>query len=101
LTGDKREVMAELLESVKTTQLKEAFHKYLPTVLNETRGNKQKTTTLVNNNKPEVLVEKRTVTVTGNRPNNKLTDAVKEVEQTESATDNEILELRRLAGIQK
>jgi hypothetical protein len=100
LSGDKREVMAELLESVKTSQLKEAFHKYLPTVLNETRGNKQKTTTLVNNNKPEVLVEKRTVAVTGNRPN-KLTEAVKEVENDKTATNDEILELRRLAGIQK
>lgn len=100
LTGDKREVMAELLESVKTSQLKEAFHKYLPTVLSETRGNKQKTTTLVNNNKPEVLVEKRTVAVTGNRPN-KLTEAVKEEQNAEAATSEEILELRRLAGIQK
>lgn len=100
LQGDKRSVMAELLESVKTTQLKDAFHKYLPTVLNESRGVKQKTTTLVNNNKPEVLVEKRTVSVTGNRPN-KLAEAVMEDQTSKTETDNEILALRRLAGIEK
>jgi hypothetical protein len=96
LQGDKRAVMAELLESVKTSQLKEAFHKYLPTVLNETRTAKQKTTTLLNNNRPEMLVEKHTV-ATGNRPN-RLSEAVSE-EQNNNKTDDEILELRRLAGL--
>jgi hypothetical protein len=34
LRGDKRAVMENLLSDVKTTQLKEAFHRYMPTVMN-------------------------------------------------------------------
>lgn len=34
LRGDKREIMENLLSDVKTTQLKEAFHRYMPAVLN-------------------------------------------------------------------
>jgi hypothetical protein len=34
LRGDKRAVMENLLGDVKTTQLKEAFHRYMPTVMN-------------------------------------------------------------------
>ena len=34
LRGDKRAVMENLLSDVKTTALKEAFHRYMPTVMN-------------------------------------------------------------------
>ncbi len=34
LRGDKRAVMENLLSDVRTTQLKEAFHRYMPTVMN-------------------------------------------------------------------
>jgi hypothetical protein len=34
LGGDKRAVMENLLSDVKTTSLKEAFHRYMPTVMN-------------------------------------------------------------------
>lgn len=34
LRGDKRAVMENLLSDVKTTQLKESFHRYMPTVMN-------------------------------------------------------------------
>ncbi len=33
LSGDKREVMSDLLQTVKTTKLKESFSKYLPAVM--------------------------------------------------------------------
>jgi len=41
LTGDKREVMSELLESVQTSKLHAAFDKYLPAVMDGGRPAKQ------------------------------------------------------------
>ena len=73
LSGDKREVMQDLLQTVKTEKLKESFSKYLPAVMdNETKA------------KTKILAENRSA-VTGNKA---------------STTDNTgIDEMRKLAGI--
>ena len=75
LTGDKRELMHELLESVQTPKLSIAFDKYLPTVM---EGEKKR-------------VVKSTLTessaVTGNRGT-----------KPEVGLDN-ILDIRKLAGL--
>jgi len=47
LRGDKRAVMENLLGDVKTTQLKEAFHRYMPTVMNNQVPAPKKVTTPV------------------------------------------------------
>jgi Ulp1 family protease len=97
LNRDKREVMENLLETVKTANLKEAFRKYLPAVLNETvRDNKQTAgRQVVTESRP---AQKRTVELTGNRPTRLQESARAEDTQTQTA---EIVELRRLAGIEK
>ncbi len=94
LNRDKREVMENLLETVKTVNLKEAFRKYLPAVLNETvRGNKTGDRQVISETKP---ILKRTVELTGNRPD-RLTETTKA--EDKKVHTAEIVELRRLAGI--
>jgi DNA repair exonuclease SbcCD ATPase subunit len=96
LNRDKREVMENLLETVKTPNLKEAFRKYLPTVLNETVKDRQTgSRQVITEMKPET---KRTVELTGNRPNRLAESAHQDDNQYQTA---EIVELRRLAGIEK
>ena len=78
LSADKKEIMKELLESVKTARLNESFEKYLPAVM---EGEKKK-------------VVKATLTestaVTGDR----------EVVQTSEVGSN-LIDIRRLAGLSK
>lgn len=95
LSNDKREVMENLLETTKTSHLKEAFHKYLPAVLNETVNGKTKTGRQALSEDKKVNTSK---TVTGNRPNRLAESARAEDVQ---AQETEILNLRRLAGIGK
>jgi hypothetical protein len=98
LSKDKRVVMGELLESVQTQSLKVAFHKYLPTILNENdRGSSQKGRQLLSET-PVTAKRPTSSEVTGDR-NNRLTESAR----AENVEDNveEILELRRLAGIEK
>lgn len=85
LPSDKREVMENLLESVKTEKLEESFKKYLPAVIGEEVRNSRRTN-LIENKKVNRITE-----ATGNRP-------VKPVQEVESA---EIIELKRLAGLGK
>ncbi len=97
LSKDKRAVMGELLESVKTSSLKVAFQKYLPTILNENdRGSSQKGRQLLS--ETPVTAKRPVSEVTGDR-NNRLTESAR----AEIVEDNveEIHELRRLAGIEK
>jgi hypothetical protein len=75
LSAEKRELMKELLESVKTTKLSEAFDKYLPAVM---EGEKKKVT-------KSTLTE--STVVTGNRET-----------KPEVGLDN-ILDIRKLAGL--
>lgn len=81
LSKDKRSLMANLLESVSTKNLKAAYNKYLPTVLNESvaapASKKQ-------------LTESQTTEVTGNK-------AASTTEQ--SSSEAEIINLKKLAGI--
>ena len=76
LSKEKREVMSTLLESVKTSQLKNAFDKYLPVVLNEDTSRVAKRT------------KAKLVESTGN----------KEVAQSETSTAD-IINLKKLAGL--
>lgn len=95
LSKEKRNVMEELLDTVKTDKLKEAFQKYLPTVLNEgTRTANQGRRVL-----SETAAEpKKTVAVTGNRVN-PLAESAR-AEEVPALSDNDRAELRRLAGIE-
>lgn len=92
LSGKQKEVMAELLEGIKTDKLRESFKKYIPAVTNGT-GN----TVLTRRVKTETLTENKKV-VTGDK-RNKLTEAV-EVEAAEASNSADIYDLKRLAGIQ-
>ena len=89
LTRDKRTVMEELLENVKTKNLMETFQKYLPAVLNETVSREKKTLVESSNQ------TSTKTTVTGDRKN-RLTETI-EQEQLENVSD--IGRLRLLAGI--
>lgn len=89
LSREKRAIMLEMLEDVKTNNLKEAFNRYLPTVLN-------------NGNAPSVagkqreLVEnaQRNVAITGNRAT-----LAETVQPVETEQNSEIGQILYLAGI--
>ena len=83
LNEEKATVMKDLLESVQTPRLKAAFDKYLPSVLNTITEKKQPTT------KKAVISE--SVEVTGDK-----TTATKQVESDDR---NNVIDLRRLAGL--
>lgn len=70
LGRDKKAIMEEMLQDIKTNNLKEAFNRYLPTVMNgeATGAIRQK---LSEN------AQTKTVAITGDRPN-KLSEAVRE-----------------------
>ena len=85
LSKDKKELMTELLETVKTEKLEESFNKYLPSVMNEEGSVRTK---------KEVISESVKTEHTGNRsldgqtgPDNEVVDVV--------AID----EIRKLAGL--
>jgi hypothetical protein len=80
LVKEKQAVMRELLESVQTPKLKSAFEKYLPAVLNT--GKKEERT---------ALTESR-AEVTGDK-------TAKPAAAQETATENNVVELKRLAGL--
>jgi len=81
LVKEKQAVMRELLESVQTPKLKTAFEKYLPAVLTTGAKKEEKT----------VLSESR-VEVTGDK-------TAKPAAAQETATENNVVELKRLAGL--
>lgn len=78
LNREKRAVMTELLESVKTDNLRTAFDKYLPSVLNETRKVTAKKS-VINEGKTEV---------TGNK-----------TAKNNEDNKNNIIDIKRLAGL--
>ena len=90
LSGSKREVMAELLEGVKTENLRTQFKKYIPAVTNGASS------TVLNRQtaKAEPLTESKTE-ISGNKVN-KLTESV---DSDDAAANAEIIEMKRLAGI--
>jgi len=80
LSKDQREIMTDLLESVQTNRLQTAFNKYLPSVIDNNKSSSRKA----------VLSEGKEVT--GNK------QQVKNMTQ-QQADDSNVLELRRLAGL--
>lgn len=99
LGGKKREVMEGLLETVRTSNLKEAFQRYLPTVLNETAKGSSTPGRRVLAETPAPA--KRTVAVTGDRTSTRLAESARAEDVQTQAANAEIIELRRLAGIEK
>lgn len=98
LSKEKRDVMENLLETIKTKDLKEAFHKYLPAVTNEGAKGSASQGRRVISETP--VTEKKTVAITGNR-NNRLAESARAENVQSQNVDAEIVELRRLAGIEK
>ena len=89
LSREKRAVMLEMLEDVKTSHLKEAFSRYLPTVVHN--GNAPR----VANKSAQPLVENAQRTVaTGNR-----TPLAETVQSVDHARDSEIGQILYLAGL--
>ena len=88
LSKDKKELMAELLESVKTTKLEESFNKYLPSVIHEEVGVRTK---------KAIIKESVTSEHTGNRSLDGQTGSTNE--EIVDASVVEIDELRKLAGL--
>jgi hypothetical protein len=79
LNKEQREIMSELMETVKTTRLNESFEKYLPSVIN---GNTQAP------QKKQALVEAKEIT--GNKISNN---------PRSSEMDSNIVDIRKLAGL--
>jgi hypothetical protein len=77
LNSEQREIMKELMESVKTTKLNESFDKYLPAVIAGKAPQKK-----------QALVEAKEIT--GNKVSNS---------NRSSENDNNIIDIRRLAGL--
>jgi Txe/YoeB family toxin of Txe-Axe toxin-antitoxin module len=94
LRGDKRMVMEGMLESVKTTALRETFNRLLPMVLDEARKPNSTKRTLVET----VRNERPRSVVTGN---NRGATRQYENNNTDTDIDSEFAEVIRLAGIQK
>jgi hypothetical protein len=98
LGRDKRAVMQELLESVKTPMLREAYNKYLPAILNE--GSKKVATqgrqTL---SETATAKPKSCVAITGDQRINRLQESV-ETQESEQVSV-ETAQILKLAGITK
>jgi len=79
LNSEQREIMGELMESVKTSRLNESFEKYLPSVINGNGKAPQK---------KQALLEAKEVT--GNKISNT---------KHSSEDEGNIIDIRRLAGL--
>lgn len=88
LSKDKKELMTELLETVKTDRLEESFNKYLPSVINEEVSVRSKKAII----KESVISEH-----TGKRSLDGQTGSTNE--ETVDQSVIEIDELRKLAGL--
>ena len=86
LGKEKRDVMVDLLETVKTTNLKSAFKKYLPAVLNETVSNEAK----------QSLNEGKVTEHTGDRGEEQMVSSTPESQGSDA---NNIIQLKKLAGL--
>ena len=79
LSSEQREIMNELMESVKTERLNESFDKYLPAVIAGKAPQKK-----------QALVEAKEIT--GNKISNNQNSS-------ESSDSSNIVDIRRLAGL--
>lgn len=77
LSKDQKDIMTDLLESVQTAKLRSAFDKYLPSVIDGQSPAKQKAQ----------LTEAKEIT--GN----------KEIQSSNSPSDHNVVDIKRLAGI--
>ncbi len=77
LNSEQREIMSELMESVKTTKLNESFEKYLPAVIAGKAPQKK-----------QALVEAKEIT------GNKVSNSTRSSEE-----ESNIVDIRRLAGL--
>jgi hypothetical protein len=99
LSHDKRTVMKELLESVKTEKLRESFTKYLPSVIGNGEGKKVASNARQTLAESKVVVKKDScVAITGDQRNNRLMESVKAEDDLVSQETAEIL---KLAGLRK
>ena len=89
LSGKQREVMSELLEGVRTENLRTSFKKYIPAVTSGSGGTLLNRTTLSENKK----------VVTGDKTNKLLETAQSDVQAEDENEAAEIVKLRRLAGV--
>jgi hypothetical protein len=80
LNTEQKAIMGELMESVRTAKLVESFDKYLPSVINGNSGKAPQ--------KKQALVEAKEIT--GNKVSNS---------NRSSESDNNIVDIRRLAGL--
>ena len=80
LNDEKREVMKNLLESVQTSRLKNAFEKYLPAVLADKSAKARK------------VIAESVTEVTGDK-------TAKVVAEEDSAAKSNVIDLKRLAGL--
>jgi hypothetical protein len=80
LNKEQREIMGELMESVKTAKLNESFEKYLPSVINGNGKTPQK---------KQALLEAKEITGNKDISNDK----------RGSESDSNIVDIRRLAGL--
>ena len=85
LARDKRKIMGDLLSDVKTTHLKESFHRYLPTVINGQPSVNQKTE----------KTPSKPVAHSGNRV------SLVENQQINQETDSDLQNILFLAGLAK
>jgi len=92
LARDKKAVMEDMLKDIKTQNLKEAFSRYLPAIVNGSTQGSQTKVNLAETSRP------KSVAVTGDRNNNKLAQAVLEENQTEFEGLGQLL---HLAGLKK
>jgi len=84
--------MEDMLKDIKTQNLKEAFSRYLPAIVNGSTQGSQTKVNLAETSRP------KSVAVTGDRNNNKLAQAVLEENQTEFEGLGQLL---HLAGLKK
>jgi hypothetical protein len=91
LGREKRSVMEDLLKNIRTTNLREAFNRYLPTVM---QGNVAHAGTANQAGKRALSENKQSVGVTGNRTN-KLAETVSE------ETRDDLGQILYLAGINR
>ena len=96
IRGEKRAVMEGMLETVKTTSLRDAFNKLLPVVLNE-NSRKSAPQGAKKLNEGQTQPEKRVVAVTGDQRANRLFESAQAEDAVE--TDATLAEVVRLAGI--
>ena len=86
LSREKKEIMSDLLESVKTEKLEGAFEKYLPSVISEDAPRAKKALN-------ESVTSSREVT--GNKEETVLTES----QNNEPEVSADIIEIRKLAGL--